>query len=224
MVAKDWSVLFSGIAMLPYTATIAPGATATGILIAKTGKYRMAIIVGWVLITAGVGLFMKFEKDSSLVAVALIPVTSGIGFGIVTSALKFAGQAFASNADLPFASGLNMFFRSLGQCLGVAVGGTIFSNAFSKQLSGQEQFAPFAAEWTTDASALVAAIDSIPANLRDVLVDCYVEALKKEWIVMTAFAGAALLLCIFGIKEKTLERKHETDQGLNAGQRTDSSS
>ncbi len=34
---------------------------------------------------------------------------------------------------------------------------------------------------------------------------------------MTIFAGVTLVACVIGIKEKSLERKHETDQGLGRG-------
>src|ERR1700712_1307289 len=38
--ARGSSPLGAGIAMLPFTATIAPGAVVVGLLIARTGKYR----------------------------------------------------------------------------------------------------------------------------------------------------------------------------------------
>lgn len=43
-VAKDYSPIYSGIAIFPFTFTVAPAAVVVGIVIAKTGRYRPSIV------------------------------------------------------------------------------------------------------------------------------------------------------------------------------------
>ncbi len=126
----------------------------------------MAIWVGWVLVTLGVGLLMRFDEDTPIVTIALLPIGAGVGFGVITSALKFAGQAFASNADLPFAAGLNMFFRSLGQMFGVAVGGVVFQNSFRDQISSKPLLAANADAWSPGRNGSVSIIGSFGPRCR----------------------------------------------------------
>jgi MFS family permease len=216
-VGKGYTAVMAGVFLLPYTVTIAPGAAVTGVLIAKTGKYQKAVWVGWALTTFGFGLLIIPDQNTSAVSLVFIPLAAGLGFGVLTSAQKFPAQAYASNVDLPFASGLNMFFRSLGQMFGVAVGGVIFQNALSRKISEYPHFAQYADEWSSNASALAELIRRLGPDMQEmkaVLVDSYVAAFREIWIVMTVFGGVSLLAVLFGVKEKSLERSHETDQGL----------
>jgi hypothetical protein len=43
-VAKDYSPLTSGVALFPFTFTVAPAAVMVGIVITKTGRYRPSIV------------------------------------------------------------------------------------------------------------------------------------------------------------------------------------
>lgn len=43
-VAKNYNAVDSGIAIFPFTFTVAPAAVAVGIVIAKTGRYRLSIV------------------------------------------------------------------------------------------------------------------------------------------------------------------------------------
>jgi hypothetical protein len=43
-VAKDYSPVTSGVAIFPFTFTVAPAAVVVGLVIAKTGRYRPSIV------------------------------------------------------------------------------------------------------------------------------------------------------------------------------------
>ncbi|KAF4455135.1 hypothetical protein F53441_2455 [Fusarium austroafricanum] len=111
------SPVSAGVAVLPFTGTVAPAAVMVGLLIAKTGAYRPFIWAGWVLVLLGMGLMMLFERDTETFRWVLMYLTGGLGLGILYSAQAFAAQAAASNSDLPFAASLYSFCQSLGQAL-----------------------------------------------------------------------------------------------------------
>jgi hypothetical protein len=121
--SRGASPLGAGVEVLPIAATVAPMAIIIGLLINKTGKYHRFVLSGWVVTAIGAGLLILLGSTTRRWKWALIYLTVGVGLGILYSAQAFAVQAGASNADLPFAASLYAFCRSLGQAIGVAVGG-----------------------------------------------------------------------------------------------------
>lgn len=211
------SPLSAGVAILPFTGTVAPAAVVIGLLIAKNGLYRPYIWLGWVLVPLGLGLMMLLERDTETYEWVLIYLIGGLGLGVLYSAQAFAAQASASNTDLPFAASMYAFCRSLGQCIGVALGGVTFQNAFQKQVEKSDQFADKANEWARDASALVQVVKRLTPDMKamqDTIVDGYVKGLRTVWMVLCILSGIALVVSVLGVKSKSLDRELETDQGL----------
>ncbi|KAH7188721.1 major facilitator superfamily domain-containing protein [Fusarium flagelliforme] len=210
----------AGVAVLPFTGTVAPAAVVVGLLIAKTGTYRPFIWAGWVLVPLGMGLMMLLDQDTETFRWVLIYLTGGLGLGILYSAQAFAAQASASNSDLPFAASLYAFCRSLGQGIGVAVGGVTFQNEFRKQIEKSTDFSPKADEWAKDASALVQIIKKSPESMqlmKDTIVDGYIMGLRTVWMVLTLLACVALGVSLACVKAKSLDRKFETEHALDQG-------
>jgi hypothetical protein len=175
------SPITAGVAVMPFTGTVAPAAVVVGLLIAKTGTYRPFIWAGWVLVPVVMGLMMLLEKGTEKFRWVLIYFTGGLGLGILYSAQAFASQASASNSDLPFAASFYAFCRSLGQGIGVAVGGVTFQNEFRKQLEKSTEFASKANEWAKDASALVQIPKVSPSSMqlmKDTVIDGYIKGLR----------------------------------------------
>ncbi|CEI39108.1 hypothetical protein FVEN_g10709 [Fusarium venenatum] len=214
------SPITAGIAILLFTGTVAPAAVVVGFLIAKSGAYRPFIWAGWTLVPLGMGLMMLLEKDTETFRWVLIYLTGGLGLGILYSAQAFAAQASASNSDLPFAASMYAFCRSLGQGIGVAVGGVTFQNEFRKQVEKSPDFAFMADEWAKDAPALVQIIKKSPASMqlmRDTIVDGYIKGLKTVWMVLTLVACIALIVSLLCVRSKSLDRKFETEHELDQG-------
>lgn len=187
-------------------------------MIAKTGRYIWGIYSGWFLTVLGIGLLVLLDAKTSTTMWAPIATISGLGLGILYSAMSFAIQAPASNKDLPFAAALYSFFRNFGQMLGVAVGGTVFQNQIKSNLLKVPELARSALEFSMDASALVEAIKMMPEGQDDVvleeLVKAYVDALRVLWVVMCALAGVAFLLSLVFARATGLDRELETEQGF----------
>ncbi|KAF4495623.1 multidrug transporter [Fusarium agapanthi] len=146
------------------------------------------------------------------------PITAGLGLGILYSAQAFAAQASASNSDLPFAASFYAFCRSLGQGIGVAVGGVTFQNEIRKQVEKSPEFASKANEWAKDASALVQILKKSPSSMqlmKDTIVDGYIKGLRTVRLALTLLACIALLVSLVCVKAKSLDRKFETEHTLD---------
>lgn len=67
-VAKGYSPLLSGVALIPQSFSVCPASVITGILITRTGRYRWAIWGGWALTVLGTGLLYLLDVDTPTVA------------------------------------------------------------------------------------------------------------------------------------------------------------
>jgi hypothetical protein len=172
--------------------------------------------LGWVLTTVGLGLLILLRENTTTPQWIFLSLTAGFGTGILYSAQSFAVQASASNSDLPFAAAMYSFFRSLSQTFGVACGGAIFQNAFKHKLSLNPILRAKSGEWARDASAIVQIVKSLPDNnkTKSDIVAAYVDSLRIIWMVMCVLASGALLLSFIFVKDISLDREHETEQGF----------
>jgi hypothetical protein len=211
---KGYSPILTGVALFPATFTVAPAAIITGVFIAITGKYRWGTWIGWILTTFGIGLLTYMKVDTSVPAWIFINLVSGVGMGMLFSAMAIAVQASTSNADMAWAVTMFAFLRAFGQTVGVAVGGVIFQNQMKKELLKYPLLAGNAVEYSRDASGLVQIIKAMPASLaRTQLVKSYTDALRYVYIVLCVLAAIAMVASFF-TKALPLDRELETDQGF----------
>ena len=133
-VVKGLSALESGFNLLPLVASLIVGATITGQIAAKTGKYRL-VIFGAMLVLAG-GLFLM----TSLTAATELPVVWFwmvlVGLGIGPSFAVFT--ALVQNSVPPRVVGVATssltFFQQIGGTIGLTIVGTILADSLTKQL------------------------------------------------------------------------------------------
>lgn len=216
---KGFGPILTGVAMFPWTFTVAPCAVITGIVIAKTGKYRMANWIGWFLATLGAGLLVLIKPNTSTPAWIFLNLVGGVGTGILFPAMALAVQASAAAKDQAYAANIFSFFRAFGQTIGVAVGGVIFQNQMKKKLLTYPLLADMAGPYSQDAAGLVEIIKNMPNGLmKDQLKESYTDALKYVWIVMTVFAGICFLAVLF-IDEYDMNGALETEMGFKEKER-----
>lgn len=217
-VAKDFTPMMSGVALAPFTFTIAPASVVTGLVISKTGRYRPSVWAGWFLTTLGVGLLVYLEQSTNTASWICLCLVAGLGMGILFSSMGFAAQSSASNFDIPFAGAMYSFFRALGQTLGVAISGTIFQNTFKHKIAATA-YSAFADEWSRDASAFVQVVKAWSTVgeegiRRQIVVDAYVESLRMVWIIMCVLSGVAFVVSLVWTAELSMDRELETEQGF----------
>lgn len=110
-----------------------------------------------------------------------------------------------------------VFIRSVGQTVGVAIGGAIFQNAMRKKLLTYPLLADRAAEFAREASSLVQVVKAMADGPEKAqLLESYVYALRTVWIVMAALAGTAMIGSMLGTRALPLDRVLETEHGYKA--------
>lgn len=208
---QGYSPILSGVALFPVTFTVVPGAMATGILISRTGQYRGIVWTGWLITSIGLGLACIIRADTPNILWIVALVVIGLGVGILFSSLNLAVLAAAKHQHQQAAAAtMFTFFRALGQTLGVALGGTIFSNRVRANLLAQPALAAIVRAGNSghgiDAVALVQLTNRISdptsrAQLRTV----YVDSLRVVWAFCCAMSGVAGLLSL-GLRHYNLSQ------------------
>lgn len=155
-----------------------------------------------------------FDVDTSTACWVVVTLIMGCGTGMLATGLMFAIQAATHPVDQAYAVSLFTFFRAAGQCIGVAVGGTIFQNSIKYRIGLHPSIAEYAGEWSKDATALVERLKIMPdGEGKEDLVQSYADALKSVWILACALSGVGLL-CSLWTQHFSLDMVLDTDQGF----------
>lgn len=97
-----------------------------GRLLLRMG-YKPMVILGTILMTAGFFLFATFDQTTPRWHLLLDLTIIGTGLGLVMLTLLIALQHSVPRAQLGIATSLNLFSRSIGGAIGVAIMGTILT-------------------------------------------------------------------------------------------------
>lgn len=155
-----------------------------------------------------------FDVDTSTACWVIVTLIMGFGTGMLATGLMFAIQAATPAVDQAYAVSLFTFFRAAGQCIGVAVGGTIFQNSIKYQIQGHTSISTFADEWAKEATQVVEMLKIMPGEqAKEDLIQSYADALKYVWILACALSGVALISSLW-TQHFSLDVALDTDQGL----------
>ena len=211
---KGYSPIITGVALFPGTFTVAPFAILTGALVTYTGHYRWAIWLGWILSTLGNGLLCYIKPNMSIPAWVFLTMISGMGLGFLFPSLAYSVQASMDDDNLSMAAALFSFFRTLGQAIGVAVGGVVFQNLMHKNLLNYPALASKASKYSEDAAELVQVIKYMADNeAKTNLQVAYTDSLRIVWAMCCAICGLGLFMTLW-TKGYTVNRLLATNQGL----------
>lgn len=205
----------SGIQMLPVTLIVIPGATLSAFLVARFGRYKYLHLVGYILLTSGVGSLAALKKDSTTAEWVLIQMTPAIGSGFLLNTLLPAFQASLAEKDQAAATGTWTFIRTFGQVWGVAIAGTVF-NSYVRHYShiiDDPTVRAIVSNGDAYASATKEFVTRFEGVLREQVRDVFLLALRKVFTISVAFSGLALLFALFE-KDIPLRKELDTEYGM----------
>ncbi|EPE37024.1 MFS general substrate transporter [Glarea lozoyensis ATCC 20868] len=207
----------SGAYLLATVIPLMPAAMFGGWYITKTGRYKPALIAGWVSFSLAAGLFTTLDSTSSPGKWIVFQAFGGIGGGLILTTTIPAIQGSLEEKDVGLATAIWSFVRSLGTIWGGAIPAVIFSSRFD-ELSYRISD-PAVRSLLERGGAYEHAIASFTQSFNDnpilkaQIIDVYTEALKRVWQVLIAFTLAGVPLSII-IKEVELRTTLVTEYGL----------
>jgi len=113
--------------LLPMVGGIMVSSITVGQLIARIGRYKIFMQVGFSVATVAMIFLTTLTPESSYAYEAAIMVVLGMGMGVAMPVLNLAVQNEFSHAELGIATSSNQLFRSLGSTIGTAVFGAMLT-------------------------------------------------------------------------------------------------
>lgn len=193
--ASGTSAAVSGLLMLPMMAGLMGTSIASGILITRTGKYRIYPIVGTIVTALAMTAMTTLAADTPIWLICVYLFFFGAGLGLIMQVVVLVVQNAVPAEQIGTATSSNNYFREVGAALGVAIFGTIFTNSLTEKLT-----AVFAG--SGDAAASAATLDpqtlaTLPQSVQDGVVAAYAESLAPVFWYLIPFILLALVLAIF---------------------------
>lgn len=202
--------LLSGVYLLPFVAVMSLMSAGVGIVISKTGKYKIVISTSLAFSTLGFGLFTYLGDRPHWERIVLFQMIAGFGIGPNFQAPLIALQSNVAPRDIGAATSSFQFLRQLCTATSVAVGGVVIANRMQAQQShlARELGTQIASQFAgTDASSNVDRIAMLPPDQRQIVKTAYWNALQIMFIVFTCSSFLGFLISFF-IKQKTLSKTH----------------
>ncbi|CAK3787075.1 Major facilitator superfamily domain, general substrate transporter [Lecanosticta acicola] len=207
-IVKGYSPLISGLGILPSTLSGAPSNILTGVIISKTGRYKLVVLIAWAILAMGMGVLTLLDRDTSVLVWIFLGIPGGFGFGMVLPALTVAFTAPVREEHMAIASGLSPYTRAIGQSIGIAVGNSMVQNLLKNRLSSS---ATKVLSANADLiSKNMASQDLLNTFMRSAagkheLLNVYTSAIRDFWWLLCGLALFCGLLSFF-IRDVSLDR------------------
>jgi len=124
----------SGIVLMPLMIAAIATSIGAGQILAKTGRYKAVVVLGFAAVIAGSYLLSRMGVGTSQAAVVRNMIVMGLGLGVAMSTFTVIVQNQYPAHRLGEVSAGLQFFRSIGATIGLAVFGTILNNKFASSL------------------------------------------------------------------------------------------
>jgi EmrB/QacA subfamily drug resistance transporter len=111
----------AGLQLVPLTLGIMIASISSGVIISRTGRYKIFPIIGTTLMTVGLVLFAQIGPYTPLWKTMAVMVVFGLGLGNNFQPLVLALQNAVNPRDIGVATASATFFRQIGGTLGAAL-------------------------------------------------------------------------------------------------------
>ena len=196
----------SGLAMLPMVAGMFSMSITSGLLITRTGKYKIFPIIGCVILIAAMFLLSTIEYNTPYWNIAIYAFLFGIGLGLAMMTIVTPVQNSVEFRDMGVATSTITFLRSLGGAIGVALFGAIMNSRLAHYLAdelGDQMSAMSGGEINTND---VQAIQDLPEPVKTEVLTAYTHAITDIYLLSIPIIVVALVVVLF-LKEIPLRTR-----------------
>ncbi len=203
-IARGDSPTMAGVMTLPMILGLVISSTVVGRLITASGRWKRYLVVGGVLVIAGLALMGTARADTAYGLLAVYMFLIGCGVGMTMQNLVLAVQNTVPVHELGVASSVVAFFRSLGGAIGVSVLGAVLASKVSTYM------ADGLAELGVKASGgdSLPDVGTLPAPIAAVVQDSYGHATGVVFLITAPIALIALIAIVL-MKEVPLRTSLE---------------
>ncbi|HXH36930.1 MAG TPA: MDR family MFS transporter [Plantibacter sp.] len=210
----------SGLLTLPMIGGLLIASIVVGQFISRFGHWKPYLIVGSVLLTAGLFLMSTIHYDTNYVLVSVFMFILGAGVGMVMQNLVLVVQNDVLPQQLGTASAGVAFFRSLGGTIGVSVMGSVLATKVADMLADRQADlqaaiialgAPGAKIAEQLQSGTIPKVSTLPESVRIIVESVYGDAVADIFLVAAPLAILTILAVIF-LPNKKLGSKNAVER------------
>ncbi|MGV4930122.1 MFS transporter [Streptomyces sp. BHT-5-2] len=214
--AEGKTPTMSGVMTIPMVTGLFLSSMVSGQIITRTGRWKVFLVSGGVLLTAGLGLLGTLRTDTPYWHAAIYMALMGLGLGMMMQNLVLATQNQVAPQDIGSASSLVTFFRTLGGAVGVSALGAALANRVTHYVTdGLTALGPKAAAAASHGGSSdgIPDLSALPAPIRSIMEDAYGHGVGDVFLYAAPFALLALIITLF-IKEVALRSKSGSERAL----------
>lgn len=124
----------SGVSLLPLMIALIFSSIMSGRIVTRTGKYKLLMIGGGVVLFIGVVSLTGITADTTQRDLAWRLVITGLGLGPAQTLFSLVIQNAAPATQIGVATSMSQFSRQMGSTVGVAIFGTFLTHALTAEL------------------------------------------------------------------------------------------
>jgi EmrB/QacA subfamily drug resistance transporter len=136
-IVHGFSPTNSGLAALPLMVGLIASSIGSGLIVARTGRYKWLLVGAIVLMGVSTALMTQLTATTSLEIVWFWMFLAGLGVGPTFSVFTIVVQNAVPFHELGVATSNLTFFRQIGGTVALAIVGTIFGTTFKDELAPQ---------------------------------------------------------------------------------------
>jgi len=205
------SVTNSGAILVPMLVAMIVSSVLGGQVISRTGRYKVPLLIGLVLMGAGFYLLSTFDVSTTNEQAIEAMVLIGLGLGLTMQTYTLIVQNSVERTDMAVATSATQLSRSMGAAIGLAILGTILTQGMASAIARyvppdalhQLQKAGGGATATAvfDPAKLAHLPPAVAAGIRHGLAD----ALHPVFLALLPIIAVSLLVTLF-IRELPLRQ------------------
>jgi EmrB/QacA subfamily drug resistance transporter len=186
------SATTSGLHTLPMVAGLLTMSMSSGVIVGRTGKYKIFPVAGTAVMAVGFLLLSRMGPDTSTLVQSLDLVVLGAGIGMCMQVLVLIVQNTVDFSDLGVATSGVTFFRTIGSSFGAAVFGSLFNNFLKDPLADAvaTSGAPAAAAQSPNV------LHSLSPEMAAPIASAYADALDQVFLYAAPVAIVGFVLAL----------------------------
>src|SRR5580693_5299794 len=186
------SATTSGLRTLPMVVGMLITSTGSGILVGRTGRYKLFPVAGTALMALAFLLMSRMDPSTSALVQSAFLVILGAGIGLSMQVLVLIVQNTSNFEDLGVATSGVTLFRTIGSSFGAAIFGSLFTNFLHSRIGP----AIAASGASPAAASSPEALHRLPHAAAAPIVSAYAASLTQVflWAVPVALVGFVLAL------------------------------
>lgn len=228
LIVQGVSYTQSGYQLLPFMFGLILASISSGQIVARTGRYKPAIVAGLVLLIIGMGLMTQLRADTDPLVLSAWMFIAGLGVGPTFAVFTIIVQNAVDFRDLGAATSDLTLFRQIGTTVGIAAAFSLFRLNFSWDLLREQliaagapaAFVPATPPAGVDLGAMTNVssgggatefLANIPAQFQPIFLDGFHRALTiaiGNSIWLGVGASVIALVAALLLREIPLRRTH----------------